>query len=278
MKLHQLLIGLSLLSTGLSVAATPAHAFSLGSDWFYSFDAAGDGSGGSKYDIRGMAMKVENDKVFVALTGNTPLTGNYHAQAADKNIGWGDLFFNFTGEKFNDAQGNLFGVRFADTNDTLVAAGIYSNVSTTSVTAANVGYANLNSYYNAGFDRQNTQGNNGLQTKAEVLNYYGSGSIQTSIASGNKIGDITMLFAKDLKATGLNFGNAGGSQIFGFSFDRSLLPSGSFLANVFLECGNDGVAIKAETATAVPEPTTMAGIALAGVGFAGARRRRRQQA
>jgi len=278
MKLHQLLVGFGLLSMGLTLAAVPAHAFNLSSNWLYSIDAKGDGSGGNAYDMRGIAMKVENDRVYVALTGNTPITGNYSAKAADKNVGWGDLFFNFTGDKFNAAQGNLLGIRFASTNDSLVDTGIYSNVFTTSVTSTNAGYDNFKSYYNAGFNKINTQGNNGLQTKAQVLDYYGSGSIQTSIAKGNKIGDITMLFADDLTAQNLSFGTATGSNTFGFSFDSSLLPAGSFLANVLLECANDGVVLSAKTTAAVPEPTTIVGLTLAGVGLAGARRRQRQRA
>ncbi|MEX0269713.1 PEP-CTERM sorting domain-containing protein, partial [Leptolyngbyaceae cyanobacterium UHCC 1019] len=46
----------------------------------------------------------------------------------------------------------------------------------------------------------------------------------------------------------------------------------NFIATLFAECGNDGMAIES---AAVPEPTTMAGLALAGSGLTLLRRRRR---
>lgn len=250
-----------------------AQAFGLSNDWSYSNDAVGDGSGGNVFDIRGLAMRVVGDELHVALNSNMAITGTSYSGAADGNIGWGDLFFNFTGKSFNEAQGSLFGVRFASTNDSPVAVGVYSNVQATSVTSTNSGYSSLNQYYNAGFDGTNTMGSEGLATKTQVLSYFGgSGPINNVIGSGNQIGSITMLSASLL--SGLNFGNNAGSQTFGFSLNRNLLPSGSFLSNIFLECGNDGVAMKSE---AVPEPATMAGAALGLAGLAGAKRRMRRR-
>ncbi|MBL1177734.1 PEP-CTERM sorting domain-containing protein [Pantanalinema sp. GBBB05] len=255
------------------VMSQEAHAFSLSSDWSYSNDALGDGSGGSTYDIRGIAMRLVGDELHVALNSNLAITGTSHSSAADGNIGWGDLFFNFTGKSFNEAQGSLFGVRFAGTNDSAVAVGVYSDVRATSVTSSNYGYSSLNQYYNAGFDRANTMGSEGLTTQLDVLNYFGgSGPINNTIGSGNRIGDVTMLSASLL--SGLNFGSNAGSQTFGFSINRNLLPSGSFLSNVFLECGNDGVAIQSE---AVPEPATMAGAVLGLAGLAAAKRKQRRK-
>ncbi|HEY9617193.1 MAG TPA: PEP-CTERM sorting domain-containing protein [Microcoleaceae cyanobacterium] len=257
----------------IPVLGQDAHAFSLSNDWSYSNDAVGDGSGGSVFDIRGMAMRVVGDELQVALNSNMAITGTSYAGAADGNIGWGDLFFNFTGKSFNEAQGSLFGVRFAGTNDSPVAVGVYANARATSVTSSNSGYSSLNQYYNAGFDRTNTMGSQGLATKTEVLNYFGgSGPINNMISSGNRIGDVTLLSASLL--SGLNFGSNAGSQTFGFSINRNLLPSGSFLSNVFLECGNDGVAMASE---AVPEPTTMVGAAFGLAGLAGAKRMRRRK-
>ncbi|MGI0486795.1 PEP-CTERM sorting domain-containing protein [Pantanalinema rosaneae CENA516] len=257
----------------IPVMGQDAQAFGLGSNWSYSLDAVGDGSGGSVYDIRGMAMRIVGDELHVALNSNLAITGTSHSRAADGNIGWGDLFFNFTGKSFNEAQGSLFGVRFASTNDSPVAVGVYSNVQATSVTSTNDGYSSLNQYYNAGFDRANTMGSEGLTTKTQVLNYFGgNGPINNVIGSGNQIGGITMLSASLL--SGLNFGSNAGSQTFGFSLNRNLLPSGSFLSNIFLECGNDGVAMKSE---AVPEPATMLGATLGLAGLAGAKRMRRRK-
>jgi hypothetical protein len=262
----------------MAIGQQQAQAGQLSSGWTYSYDAIGDGSGenltDTKYDIRGTAMSVQNDKLIIALTGGMPITGNSYGGAADGNVGWGDLFFNFTGKKFNDAEGQLFGVRFAATNDSPVSTGVYSNVKTTSLTSVNSGYSSLNHYYtaeNGRYNKQNTQGS-ALVTAADAESYYGaSGPIQTSINSGTKVGEISQFFnANELGALGLNFGSATGSQTFGFSFDRALLPSGSFLANLFLECGNDGVAIAAtvpeptspDTSKKVPEPSTLGAILL----------------
>lgn len=282
MKLANSFIGTGTAAMLLAAAAIaqPATAGTLGPAWTYAADAVGDGSGGSGYDIKGIAMSAQGDQIFVALTGGMSLAGDAtYSQARGGNINWGDLFFNFSGSNFNTAQGSLFGVRFASGNDTSVATGIYSNVTTTSVAEANVGYSSLNHYYNSGYDAANTQGE-ALATRTAVTDYFGGdGQIQNSIGSGTKLGDIALLTAAELSAKGLNFGNVAGSQTFGFSFAQSLLPSGSFLANVFLECGNDGVAFAAnQSAAAVPEPTTMAGTAIGIAALAGLKRRRQQKA
>lgn len=269
------LLGASI-SVGLvSVTGEGAKAQSLGTGWTYQYDAVGDGSGGSQYDIRGMAMSVQGDRLFVALTGGTPLTGVQENGVTNGTIGWGDLFFNFSGKKFGEAAaaGQLFGVRFAATNDSAVGLGVYSNVKTTSVATQNMGYSSLESYYNAGFDKANTQGT-AIATKQAAYDYYGKGSIQNSIASGVKLGDVAVLMGADLSKLGLNFGDKAGSNTFGFSLDRSLLPQGSFLANVLLECGNDGMAFNA---SAVPEPTTMAGAAIGAAALAGMKRMKRRK-
>jgi len=78
-----------------------ADAQSINNGWSYQYDAVGDGSGGSQYDIKGMAMSVQGGKLFVALTGGTPLTGVKHNGALNGTIGWGDLFFNFSGKNLS---------------------------------------------------------------------------------------------------------------------------------------------------------------------------------
>ncbi|MGC8714080.1 MAG: XDD3 family exosortase-dependent surface protein [Leptodesmis sp.] len=167
----------------------------------------------------------------------------------------------------------MFAVRFAASNDSPVALGLYSGVQTQSVALQNLGYSSLQQYYNAGFNKNQTQGS-ALATKDAAFNYYGTGSIQTSIASGTKIGDVNLLTAQALSAMGLNFGANMGSQTFGFSIDKSLLPSSSFLANIYMECGNDGMAY---SASATPEPMTMGGAALGIAAIGGLKRMRRRK-
>ncbi|WRH66889.1 MAG: XDD3 domain-containing surface protein [Planktothrix sp. GU0601_MAG3] len=99
----------------VSVNGLPAMAGQLHNGWNYGIDSFTDGSDSEAYNIRGIAIKETSDSVFVALTGGTPITGVSNSGAADGNIGWGDLFLNFTGKNFTTAsnQKSLLGVRFA---------------------------------------------------------------------------------------------------------------------------------------------------------------------
>lgn len=263
-----------------SATAQQASAGQLYNGWNYGIDAFDDGSGGSSYEIKGMAIKETADSIFVALTGGMPLTGAADGVAADGNIGWGDLFFNLSGTNFQSASNSnsLFGIRFAGSNDSQAATtGVYKNVSATSVTLANSGYGSLNQYYSSGWEKTNTQGTD-LATAQAAYNYFGETTpILNVIGSGTKVGDITMLTSSALTAAGLNFGyfGAAGSETIGFQFSRSLLGSGSYLANVFIECGNDGVALAGNLAQ-VPEPSGIVGLALVGLTAAGSRVRKRR--
>lgn len=270
----------------IAATATTAQAGQFHNGWNYGIDAIGDGSGGAKYDIYGMATMETSDSIWVALTGGTPLAGVSDSRAADGNIGWGDLFFNFTGDDFQTANQNssLFGVRFAGTNDSSASqVGVYSDVKAKSVTSTNVGYNHLQHYYNSGYYRENTMGTD-IATKQEAYDYFGQKtSIDNVIASGNFVGGINMHSQQELLSAGLDFGhfNASGTHTIGFSFDKSLIGSGDYLTSLFLECGNDGVALAgnfAPPAESVPEPGTLGGLALLGVTFMGSKVRKGQKA
>lgn len=262
-------IAVSAMLTGLiSICMVqPASAGSLHNGWNYAIDSFTDGySGGtiganSAYEMYGIATTLQNGRFYIALNGNMPITGAYSNNASDGNIGWGDLLINFTGNNLSQANGNLFGVRFAATNNSGVPSlGVYSNVTAQSVTGSNSGFDNLNAY------NSSVQVAGGTPTLADLSAtdpYFDlSGAILNSIGSGTKVGDIQTLSVSDLTGLGIDFGHfsATGSQTLGFSFDQSLLPMGNFIATLFAECGNDGIAVQS---AAVPEPTTMAGLALA---------------
>jgi hypothetical protein len=270
----------------ISATGQQAQAGQLHNNWNYGIDAFNDGSGGAEYEIKGMAIKQTADSIFVALTSGMPLTGVSASGAADGNIGWGDLFFNFSGTDFQTANnaGNLFGIRFAGTNDSGVGqVGVYGNVTTDSVTTSNNGYSSLAGYYGAGYEQPNSMGTD-FPTKTAAYNYLygtptpGSTPILNIIKTGTFLGGITSLNGTDLAGEGLDFANfsANDTYTFGFKFDRSLLPNGNFVSHVFEECGNDGVAIKGQL-KAVPEPSSIAGIAAVGLMLAGAKIRRRQE-
>lgn len=97
----------------------------------------------------------------------------------------------------------------------------------------------------------------------------GNSTILNSIATGTKIGEINFLTPATLSVLGLNFAqfNAVGSQTIGFSFNKSSMPSGNYIANFFAECANDAIAIQGSF-EAVPEPSTWFGT-LVGVSFLG---------
>lgn len=246
----------------VSMSAKPASAGTLYQDWNYGIDATDDGSGGSKYDIKGMAIKETSDSIWVALTGGTPLTGNAESQVLGGSIGWGDLFFNFSGKDFQTANnaGDLFGVRFAATNDAKVGLGVYQNAKAISLATQNNGYGTLEQYYNSGYEKTNTLGTD-ISTKSAAYNYFSKGSVGNVISSGNKVGDVDILSLAQLQGAGLNFNHfsASGSQTIGFKFNKSAVKTGNYTASLFLECLNDGVAVKGEL-NSVPEPTALSGL------------------
>ena len=277
-KLSMAAIGTLMMTVGISQAA---QAGQLHNGWNYGIDAFGDGSGGAVFDIKGLAIKESGDNIFVAINANMPLLGHSYSSAADGNIGYGDLFFNFSGNDFQTASenGELVGVRFAGSNDSGVAdVGVYSNVTAQSVTADNSGYSSLQSYYNAGYDRDNTMGTD-FATKQDAFDEFGETSpILNSIESGTYQGGITFLSESEMAAEGLDFShfNTDGSETLAFSFSRAFVPDGEYIANLFIECGNDGVALHGDLQD-VPEPSALGGVLLLGM-MVGGRRLRRKQA
>lgn len=277
MKLE--LVGISALAclTMMAATATDAQAGTLSNGWNYTLDAVGDGSpnlndSNGVFDIKAIAVKQTRNTVSFVLNGNTPLggTGAYGLDSTGGTIGWGDLFFNFTGQGFQaaNASKSLIGIRFASANNSNVGVGVYTGVQALDVTAINHGYSSLNQYYNYGFYKPGTQGD--LATQAATDAYYGNGnSIRPVINSGTYAGGLTALTSTawaDLPTTFFS-----GSQTFGFSFQK---PSGwgkNYIANLFLECGNDGVALTNGSSQSVPEPSAVAGLTLFGLVFGGKR-------
>lgn len=112
----------------------------------------------------------------------------------------------------------------------------------------------------------------------------GNWTVLNSIKSGTYEGAVNIL--NNLSGLGLDFGHFGaiGDYTFGFSFDKSLMPVGEFVAHLFAECANDGIAIRrslnemvlvSRPTTDVPEPASTAGLAWLGLTFFGAQLRKR---
>ncbi|MGD2182761.1 XDD3 family exosortase-dependent surface protein [Lusitaniella coriacea] len=259
----------------LAATGQQAQAGELYQGWNYSIDSFSDGYGGSDYEIKGMAVTETDDSIYVALTGGTPLAGQSYDGANDGNIGWGDMFFNFSGQDFAtaEANGELLGVRFSETNDSRVdQVGLYSNVTTRNVAGANGGYTSLKKYYDNGYGDTNTMGTD-IATEDDAYSYLYGDEVAASptrrntkfrnvIKNGDFMGEINLLDDAALAAQGLDFGNFGanGPQTFGFQLDKSLLadtlPGGvnSFMAHVLLECANDAVALAGNIEILVEEP------------------------
>ncbi|NTW21671.1 MAG: PEP-CTERM sorting domain-containing protein [Nostocales cyanobacterium W4_Combined_metabat2_030] len=285
----------------ISASGDKANAFgvALGNQWQYAADSFTDSTlysqvGGTAFEIYGMAMRQDGNKISVAINANLGLTGwndanntNIQKQVGGvnnglRNIGWGDLIFNFSGkDKFSDAKSNqLFGVHFGLGNDSgVTVAGLYQNITVQSVTAQNSGWGNFTNYNNY---VKNQGGVASLGDLAANTSYFNqSGRAPNSIASGTKVANdnFTRLDASALSALGLNFQQglkAGstpiGNQTIGFSFNKTEGMNGNFIASLFAECGNDGIVAKGES---VPEPTTIMGTIMAGFGFVSARMRKR---
>jgi len=278
----------SLITAGFTLASLSLGVNPSMAQWNYSMDSFTDGhqadstvGSNSVFEFYGMAMMEKDGEVYIGMNSNLGLDGASSGLADDGIISYGDLFFNFTGDGLDDAAGNLFAINFANnTNSGADRAGVYQNVTGTNVAKQNSGFRHLNHHANKvnGLSA-NQNGGDGANMGDLASNdaYWQSGiagkhDVVTSIASGQRVGGINMLEASTLTSLGLDFASYGGvgTQTFGFSFDRSLLPSGDFIAHIFAECINDGMAMTGNLASAdvdpesVPEPASILGLLAVG--------------
>lgn len=266
-----------LLITSGGLQQAPAAAATLNGGWNYAIDSFTDGVtgtrvGGGEFEYYGIAIKETSDRAYVAINSNLSLAGYADPLADRGNVNYGDLFFNFSGQNFNTANTNrsLFAIRFAAGNDSGVATtGVYSGVAARNVSRTNIGFMNLNQYNTRVVSAGGTPSMGDLAADDPYFQQTGNWTVLNSIAVGNKVGEISFLAPETLSLLGLDFArfNALGSQTIGFSFDKSAMPSGSYIANFFAECANDGIAIKGSFEP-VPEPSTVLGT-LVGFGILG---------
>ncbi|MBP0028701.1 XDD3 family exosortase-dependent surface protein [Roseofilum sp. Guam] len=312
MKLNsiQTLIGTAATTACLLSMTGVAQAGSFYNGWNYARDYSNDGTGGyswvdgrkvSGYEMYGMAVHQEGDTITVGINANLALDGRYHSGAKDKNIGWGDFLFSVGGQEY--------GIHFAETNDSFGRGlknaaqdtaqgtnplGLYKDITTKNVSARNSGWSTIQKHYNHTKNRSlNVQDRNaGIKSfgdfdASETSFYTAKRGAPTSIASGTKVenDNFQLLSQSQLSSLGLDFGGAFGvgnnklgATTFGFSFTRTPEMLGEFVAHLFAECTNDGMAIEGifeEVATVpVPEPTALTGLALVGLMFAGAKLRK----
>lgn len=288
--LPRVLTSAALLALSVTMAGgqqAQAGTLDLSSGWNYSIGLQSNGSGGAAYALTGLAVKQDANNLYIAINGGTdPTKGNYYSGSANNNINYGDMFFNFTGKDFATANAakSLFGVHFAaapGTAGAILEMGLYSNVQAKSVALTHSGYSSVQQYFDHGFGSQKTEGTD-LNTQAKTKAYYGNngtGPIYNVIDKGTKVANISPLTAAVLGTNlGLNFGkyDAKSAYTFGFQVSKSALPVGDFMANLFYECGNSGIADAGNIAP-VPEPMTMLGLALGGIGLVAGKMKQRRQ-
>ncbi len=282
MKFHHLTTAIAATATLslLGFTGQSAQAGTFHNGWNYAIDSFNDGYNNgvigatSKYEFHGLAVKQTADKVSVAINSNMQLGGWNESGVANSTIAYGDLIFNFTDKNLADSQGSLFGIHFDQNGDTGLGLGVYNNVTTKSVASSNSGFSTLS------YHAQKVANKGGTATLGDLAEndpYFGD-KTDNVINTGNKIGDIAFLSGSELSELDFGHFNATGNYTFGFSFDRNLLPTGDFLAYLFAECANDGLAL-AGTLDApppppvgTPEPSAMLALALVGGVFALKRR------
>jgi hypothetical protein len=279
----------------LAVTGQSAQAGSMYNGWNYSIDSFNDGysmgvtGSDSDFEFFGMAVRETADRLVFAFNSNlafdaaTPENnGSASRHANDGRINYGDLFLNFTGENFDNANGDLFAIHFDATNDSDVRQlGLYSDVTAVSRTGENSGFRSINHHRNT-VGRNNVSYGDLDAYASDFENnstYFRNGSrALTNIQRGTFVSDLAFLSENELGDMGLDFGNfdATGNYTFGFSVARSDMPTGNFIANLFAECSNDGIALNGETTEDVPEPSILGGLVLAGMLAGGSKLRRRK--
>jgi hypothetical protein len=288
------------IAVGATVAAVmgmaPAQAGTLHNGWTYSIDSFNDGTEGnvvgknSKFEFYGMAYRQVGKNIEFAINSNLDWDQAYkYSGAKNGSIGYGDLMLNFgdqTSFKAGETANKMYGVRFDADNDSRVngqngGLGLYSNVKTESLTTVNAGYSSVAQHkqYVTGYGGVDSYGD-----LAQSTTYFGAqtAAAQTHIKTGTlqqSLSGITTNFAN----TGLDFGHfkAIGTKTFGFTLDASKMPTGKFMASLFAECGNDGIALMGEikdlkaAPTKVPEGSSGAGVMAIGAMVATAAMRRK---
>ncbi|NET49084.1 MAG: PEP-CTERM sorting domain-containing protein, partial [Merismopedia sp. SIO2A8] len=230
-----------------------------------------------------MAMREDSDRLYFAFNTNLSQNGLFERYAWDSRISYGDFFLNFANpSSFDDANGQLYAIHFND-NDNFFRGmewGLYENVQAGELVLSN---ANAGVLYGDG-SLQQTQavieaegGSVSYGDLASDTDYLDlTQAAPTMIQTGTKIGDIDTLDADALATLQLDFGyfNATGTETFGFSVERDLLPSTEFIAHLFIDSGNEGIALQgnlggspswADPGKKIPEPGSVVGLGLVGL-------------
>lgn len=228
--------------------------------WQYAVDSPNDGVnefniGDNVYEIYSLALRETKDSIWVAINANLPLTGADAPGAEDGNIGWGDLFLNLTSNNFPTAnnEGNLFAVRYAETNDSSAPTiGLYGNVTAKSVTSTNSGFNTIQAYNQHVID-YGCQGSDCGPSFGDLpadTSYFDQSQSFNAIASGQFLIGITYLSTSDLSDAGYDLNRFNGQHTIAFKFDKSAICERGYCQ---------------ETSQSVPEPSGVIGLMMVGL-------------
>lgn len=255
MNLKQIVTTAGVIATGLFISGAPAHAFS------FSTNSTGDNAKG---DITLNSVTMEGGKTV----NNFALVKS--AQVI-KNDEW---------------TGGNSGAASSERGDD--ASGVTLEKVTDESAAASLGNKNLNNIID-GEDAGSFKMNLFFEQAVSNLFFWERGmnsdlSVQALDASGNLIGSLFKITRDTWTSAGFGIDTteiSGTQQVgsWGLSTKDLGVVGSVFGLQVSADASHNGPDFKVVgEAAAVPEPTTMAGLALAGAGFAAARRRKKQSA
>ena len=252
-----ILISILVLQVFFLVTVPKVFGFTLYNGAKYDIDKNGDGSGENandhRFELLGIALKVTQNFVTIALSTNMPLAGVL--AFGQKIVGHGDILINPTSLLFKDAaaNGKLWGIRFAASNESGVpnqVTGLFENVTPMTITGNNFGYASYNSNSPAYFSAE-PDADLAAWSKSTALTELGPDAIMNVIQNTYptlvKVADITVLNGGQVLSEGIDFNhfNALGTDVIGIQFSRNygngpFWSSGSPVDILYtMACGND---------------------------------------
>ncbi|MEM9215376.1 MAG: XDD3 family exosortase-dependent surface protein [Cyanobacteria bacterium P01_F01_bin.150] len=254
---------------------SPVQAGTLYQEWDYTIDSFNDGLDGgtlganSEIELYGMAVKEVDNSLYFAFNSNLSLNGQLSRRAYNRRVSYGDLFLNFSSTS-STSTFNTYGIRFDVLNDSRLTPGLYQEVSGVSLSQANTGFGTLDQAHEAIASQGGTVSYGRLGLDSPYLDQQSTAI--TTISTGAYLGDVDLI--TDMADLDLGFSRFGatGTHTFGLRVDRNLLPSGEFIASLFVESGNDGIVLQGvlnehfeppnPANREVPEPTSLIGIGL----------------
>lgn len=256
------------------------------SGWNYAIDSFNDGiqdnriGPTSAFEFYGVAYRQVGERVEFAFNSNLNWDQAFPSIGArNNNIAYGDFFLNFQGNNFDgaNATSSLYAVHFDADNDTQLAGvtprlGLYRNVQAEGLTTVNNGFTTLNSYEQTIRQLGGAPNYGDLPASTDYLTL--NAGAYTHLKAGDFVSPIAI--QTTFTGTGLDFGHFGaaGAHTFGFSLDSRTLPIGPFIANLFAECSNDGIAIAGRIVEPkeADEPIGLWALGLAAIVLGGRRR------